>query len=329
VINQTLSKLAAIAFIGSLLFGTAMAQTLSPVRKPVQTPVPLPPLPPRPNGAMACWADTGQPVFYFGQVTDLPNRSLRDSFTWSERMTNDQCRATCGAQNELLAGTQSGTVCFCGNAYSAAPPAGNCGAPCAGYRGEMCGGSGANSVSATTAYFNPVAVPATLPVNGWQCVFDMSAPGYRHFEVQRWEFAMMDAMTGNLIFNWTTTGGGVYQYGSPAQTELFRRFSFSGGAPVAYKLTTVASDGHRLFSRQAITGHASVRDVQLQTISGVPQLPVSDMTGGWSDYVLGLDLLPGAPVPATSQYAADTYQGYSRPGSGATGAITCNWTLTL
>jgi WSC domain len=326
--TRILSTLVAIVCIGSVLVGSATAQTLAPVRKPVYVPEPLRPPPPRPNGAMACWADTGQALSPFGQVTDLPNRSLHDSFTWSERMTNDQCRATCGAQNELLAGTQSGAFCFCGNAYSAMPPAGNCGAQCPGYRGEICGGTGANSVSATTDYFNPVAVPATLPVNGWQCVFDMSAPGYRHFEVQRWEFAMTDAMTGNLIFNWTSTGGGVYQYGPPSGTELFRRFSFSGGAQVAFK-RTVQNNGTRIFSRQGITGSANIRDVQLQTISGVPQLPVSDTSGTWSDYTVGLNLTAGTPVPATSTYSSDTYQWFSKPGSGAAGGITCNWTLAL
>ena len=331
--THILSKLAAIACLGSVLFGPVMAQTRSPVQKPTLVPRPLPPPPPRPNGASACWADTGVPLWVYAQVTDLPNRSLRDSFSWSMRMTNDQCRATCGAQNKLLAGTEAGAFCFCGDTYatmSAQPAAGTCGSPCMGYQGEICGGPQSNSVSVTTAYFTPVPLPATLPANGWQCVFDMNAGDYRYFEVQRWELTSKDPTTGLYTFAWTTTGGGVYQEGDdPSGTQNFRRWGLTGGAAVTYKLTTISSNMHRNFSRQGANGSGSIRDVQLQFIGGVPQPPAAVTTGAQVDFSLGLDLAPGAPIPTSTPYLVTNYQWHAKPASATTGTINCNWTLVL
>jgi WSC domain len=312
----------------------AFAQTAPPARivpRPLYAPLPQKTLPPRPNGALTCLVDRGQPLTPFGPLADLPSRSLNTSFTWAMQMTNDQCRATCGSQNLLLAGTQSGTFCLCGNDYfPAAPLVGNCAAPCGGYNGEICGGSQANSVSATTAYYTPPSV-VPPPSQGWQCVIDMHANEYLHHEVQRWEFVAKD-QNSNYTFNWSTVGGGVYHEtsGTTGGTENFRRFTISGGASVVYRAIVIASNQHLLFSAQG-QGRGQVDDVQLQFINWVPQLPTVKQHGSWLEYRQVLDL----PMPYPTQLAFQNtiaaegnYQGYARP-AGAAGTIACSWNLTL
>lgn len=249
------------------------------------------------------------------------------------QMTNDQCRATCGSQNLLLAGTQSGSFCLCGNDYLPATSGGNCAAPCGGYNGEICGGSQANSVSATTAYYTPPNVAAPPP-QGSQCVIDMRANEYWHHEVQRWEFVAKEQNGAFTYyhFNWSVVGGGVYHEtsGTPGGTENFRRFTISGGASVVYQSVVSASSQHLLFGAQG-TGSAQLDDVQLQFSNSVPQLPTVKARGSWSEYLQKFEI----PMPYPTQLAFQTtiaaegnYQGYARP-AGATGTIACSWNLTL
>ena len=77
-------------------------------------------------------------------------------------MTNEDCRQFCSSNNYGLAGTEAGTICYCGNAlqsYSALGQQG-CNSACSGNSSEICGGS--NGASKYISVWNATSnVPAT------------------------------------------------------------------------------------------------------------------------------------------------------------------------
>ncbi len=153
--------LTALAIMGALTAGSVLSQTPPPVpRNTYIAPRPLP-FAPRPNGAFACFVDAGPALNIYSPLPSLAGHDLSGQVTWSMRQTNDQCRATCGSQNFIYAGTQSGARC----AAALRPIA--CRSPA---RLDSC----------------PPQVQAA-PANGGQCVIDLAGPGYRDVEVQRWE----------------------------------------------------------------------------------------------------------------------------------------------
>lgn len=89
---------------------------------------------------------------YAGCFQDTSNTILRDAqlMEVASGMTNDQCVTFCQSQSFAIAGTKSGTQCFCGNdlSGSAVMSSEQCNMTCAGDTMEstVCGGPGALSV---------------------------------------------------------------------------------------------------------------------------------------------------------------------------------------
>lgn len=83
---------------------------------------------------LGCFRDNGE------------SRDLKGYWFEHGSITAEKCMNTCKEKGYRYAGTQFGWYCFCGNSYGAYGKANNCNVPCRGDRGEICGGSWANSV---------------------------------------------------------------------------------------------------------------------------------------------------------------------------------------
>src|SRR6185437_9702702 len=113
-----------------------------------------------------------------------------------------------------------------------------CNTGCSGYLGEACGGTLANSVSWARSLATPV--PGAPPANGGQCVIDISGPGYRHVEIQRWVVTgpptAVQTGTGYPM-QWTLQGAGGSETlsagGGHSQVSI-RSWTLSGSAMVMY-----------------------------------------------------------------------------------------------
>lgn len=89
---------------------------------------------------------------YVGCYQDTPDRALRDAqlVNLASGMTTDQCIMFCQSQSLAIAGTKSGTQCFCGNTLldSMTVSNGQCNMTCSGDTTEstVCGGPWALSI---------------------------------------------------------------------------------------------------------------------------------------------------------------------------------------
>ena len=86
------------------------------------------------------------PPVYLGCFQDSTTRDLSFQAYDNQMHTTAACVGACIAQGYQFAATQSGSQCFCGNAYGGQGPAGACASPCAGDATEVCGGNWQNSV---------------------------------------------------------------------------------------------------------------------------------------------------------------------------------------
>jgi WSC domain len=333
--------LIALSMVGALALCSEFSQAQPPIiRKPPIAPRPLP-IDPRPNGAFACFVDVPPALGYLSPLPNPAGHDLSGQVSWSPHQTNDQCRSTCGSQNFLYAGTQSGAFCFCGNTagtHGPALPPSACNSPCMGSQGEMCGGPSANSVSLTGALSfvpPPVAPP---PADGGQCVIDLSGPGYRDFEVQRWEVSGPSTMGINgpvYPMNWTVNGSGrslqVTTAGSDT-TILVRAWSMSGGGPVGY-IATNNADHSVYFHENSTPGSASLTEApQQKFIDGVLQASSATPPAGWGELQNNASF--AAPVAAVLAFSTlisvdpmhPTPSAYGNP-SAASGTIACTWNV--
>ena len=83
---------------------------------------------------------------FLGCFKDSNNRDLSGFSFKSPRMTKKLCMDTCRGKGFKYAGLQYSQQCFCGNSYGKLGKSDNCKMPCSGNKGEICGGSWANSV---------------------------------------------------------------------------------------------------------------------------------------------------------------------------------------
>jgi WSC domain len=337
--------LMALAIMGALTAGSVLSQTPSPVpRNTYIAPKPLP-FVPRPNGAFACFVDSGPALTIYSPLPNPAGHDLSGQVTWSMRQTNDQCRATCANQNFLYSGTQSGAFCFCGNtagtlsAPNTGQPFGTCGSPCTGSPGEVCGGASTNSVSLTGALglVPPQILP--LPANGGQCVINLAGPGYRDVEVQRWEVTGPPTMgTNGLLYpmQWTVNGGGRSVQVTTAGTDttiLVRAWTMTGSSPVNYIAIIRAGDGALLFHETSTSVSGSLSEkAQQQFLDGVPQKSSMGPPGPWPEYLNPLLLtMPNATVISSTQTTAvdpmtAVPNAYARL-PGTSGTISCSWNV--
>ncbi len=119
-----------------------------PVRRRVEEPVR--PVAPRPVVRVERRETSGA---YLGCFADTKARDLPAGFMSARNLTPGLCEEHCRAEGFSYAGTQYGSQCFCGNSYGryGQLPAGRCNVPCAGNRGEECGGAWANSLYRVSA----------------------------------------------------------------------------------------------------------------------------------------------------------------------------------
>lgn len=286
---------------------------------------PRPPFPTGPvvlNGAIACAKDQGDP-----QGTN--GRDLSGFIMSAASMTNAQCRTECAARGFNFAGTQAASYCFCGNSYGNSGLSTACASRCSGNPGEICGGIWANSVSITEAL--PTA--PNPPTNGGQCVIDITATGYRHREIQRWEVTGLGVASapGKLYpVRWTTSGSG-FSHTSAGTQQRDAAWSIAGTANVQFRALVRASDNHWLVQQvnSAIRIPNGISGTQQLTMGGVPQNPT----------VLGAEafefqyppiVAPGnlTVITETRQFALTGSTGFQQPGS-ATGTIGCQWRFAL
>lgn len=82
-----------------------------------------------------------------GCIQEVPGRALSGSSTSSPDMTLEKCTSCCGGLGFSMAGIEYGQECYCGNELangaSLSLSSGQCNMPCAGDRGEICGGPNA------------------------------------------------------------------------------------------------------------------------------------------------------------------------------------------
>jgi len=83
---------------------------------------------------------------YLGCFKDSNNRDLSGFSFSSPKMTKKLCMDTCRQKGFKYAGSQYSQQCFCGNNYGKLGKSNNCKMPCSGNKGEICGGSWANSI---------------------------------------------------------------------------------------------------------------------------------------------------------------------------------------
>jgi hypothetical protein len=337
------SLLVALSIVGVLSLSSELSLAQPPViRRPPVAPRPLP-IDARPNGSFACFVDIPPALGYLSPLPNPAGHDLSGQVSWSPHQTNDQCRSTCGSQNFLYAGTQSGAFCFCGNtAGTHAPlplPPSACNSPCMGSQGEMCGGPSANSVSLTGALSfvpPPVAPP---PADGGQCIVDLTGPGYRDFEVQRWEVSgpATPGINGPVYpMNWTVSGSGRSLQVTTAgkdTTILVRAWTMSGGGPVGY-IATNDADGSVVFHENSAAGSGMRTEwPQQQFMDGVLQaVSPTPATASWSELQNTASF--AAPVPAVMAFSTlitvdpthPTSSAYANT-SGASGTIACTWNV--
>ena len=237
----------------------------------------LTPVPPAPNGAVACTADRGDPQSTVGR--DL------DGYMWTDAaMTNDRCRNTCASRGFVFAGTQFGSSCFCGARYGQIGPATNCNVGCSGQPGEMCGGAWANSISLSGS---EPRIPAA-PANGLQCAISVRGRyedvirkilhTYTQIEVQRWEVTGPPVPNGNgyrIPVRWTTTGFGSLHEDNGAGKVIDSKWGISGAHLAA--LDQVRSGGNWRISRANVplsTVLDGVVESRQEAINGALQPPV-------------------------------------------------------
>ncbi len=325
-----------VALLGA---ATAPAQLNPQITRPDR---PIEPIkqffPPHGNGAFACMADAGTPLASLSStLPSLSGRDLSGSVTSNLRMTNDACRSTCASQGFLFAGTQSGSFCFCGNSAGAHGPSSACNAGCTGYRGEVCGGTLANSVSWAHVVATPV--PGAPPANGGQCVLDISGPGYHHVEIHRWVVTgpSMPVPTGVAYpMQWTLQGaGGSETYAASAghSQANIRSWTLSGSASVTY-VAHPYSNGGLSWGEPGAKGSGALQEApQKQYIDGALQTPNRAANpAAWAEYSPGVLTLTPQQVQANPAVIAIQSVTQNPPGyavlAGSTGTATCTWNVT-
>jgi hypothetical protein len=260
-------------------------------------------------------------------------------------MTNDQCRATCANKGFPFAGTQSGDFCFCGDNAGSFGLASQCGDVCGGRPGEACGGTLANSVSLSGASGLQQAQVPPPPANGGQCVINVSAPAYQHFEIQTWTVTGMPTVLSNggklYPMRWSVTGGGMRWDLTVAgnQTQTNKRSwtidstsPLSNGAPpvTAVQYQGLVLNGVMTFSEQSSQGAGTLLDTQQPYINGMPQTPTTlpGLSLEWRPGVYNFPVNPET-ISGTVTFPVDDSHpyGYARR-PGATGTVVCRWNVT-
>ena len=331
-----------------LVFAVMAVTAAVSARAQVQVPVPrnnnlvLQPrsFAPRNNGAFACFADQNPPpaLSVYSPLPSLTGRDLAGQVTWSNRMTNDMCRATCASNNFVFAGTQSGAFCFCGNSVGTHGTSNACTSGCMGSGGEMCGGPSANSVSWAQDFVGGFPSAPAPPANGGQCVVNLGGPGYRHSELHRWTVTGPPTMasTGKQYpLIWTVTGSGASEAltigGKDSQT-LIRSWTVSGSQPVTYQARL--SNGVLSFAESTTPASGQLVEApQRQYIDGVLQQPGMATAGSSTEYTVKATISAQGLVPiafSTNLAVSASMGGYAPPHAavaGWSGTIQCNWNL--
>jgi len=278
---------------------------------------------PDPAG-IACTADQGDP-----QGTN--GRDLSGSIVSTPDMSNAKCRTTCGLQGFQYSGTQAGSYCFCGNSYGRFGASNACASSCSGKPGEICGGIWANSVSHSAGF---PAIPAP-PGSGGQCVISVTASGYRHIEVQRWEVTGAPAASGmNKLYpvHWSTSGSGASHTGTGTQTRD-ASWSISAAADVQFLSQIIASTGKRVVAQQnaLVRVAGGLNGWQQLTVNGTPQTPG---VMGAEAFEFNYGALNGTAmatsISETKQFANVLGLGFQEPGgTGTTRNVSCQWNFQL
>ncbi|MGO9611434.1 MAG: WSC domain-containing protein [Dissulfurispiraceae bacterium] len=81
-----------------------------------------------------------------GCFRDTEDRDLNGYSINRSDMTSEMCVSICRDRGFEYAGNQDSMWCFCGQRFGKYGPATNCNMPCSGNRGEICGGSWANTI---------------------------------------------------------------------------------------------------------------------------------------------------------------------------------------
>lgn len=279
--------------------------------------VPLP-------GAQFCLADRAS------TLPNLTGRDLSGAYAASPTMTNASCNATCAAQGFLVAGTQSGNLCFCGDTAGRYGIAASCNVSCRGNPREACGGELANSVSLVL----PAAPPR--PASGGQCIVDIVGPNYRDYEVHTWTSSGMpttaSATAKNYPMKWTVAGRGEHAGTTSYWTWQIADGS-TGGIAVDYAAKTYP-DGHLSFQSQG-----PVKGTLSGSQTPVGTAPSSSPTSrDWPEYQppgAAFTLYPanGMPIDASTIKIDFTLQvddshrvGEDQP-SGSSGTVKCSWNV--
>lgn len=329
------------ALTAALTTLSALAQIQAPVPVPRDRIVPRPfNFPPRNNGAFACFADetTTPPLNVYSPLPGIAGRDLAGQVTWSNRMTNDVCRASCASSNFVFAGTQSGAFCFCGNSAGTHGTSGACGAGCMGYEGEVCGGASSNSVSWSQDFVGPFLSPPALPTNGGYCLINLSGPGYRHSELHSWTVSGSPTMapTGKQYpLTWTVSGSGAsasFQSSAGHSQTLIRSWTVSGSQPVTYQARL--SNGTLSFAEWTTPASGQLQEAPgRQYIDGVLQSPNMSVAGSSTEYSVRASIPAQGLAPivfSTSATVNASMGGYQVPHaavSGWSGTVACTWNL--
>jgi len=317
----------------------ALAQVQAPVPRSNIAPRPMP-FAPRNNGAFACFADetSTPPLNVYSPLPGTIGRDLAGQVTWSNRMTNDACRATCAANNFVFAGTQSGAFCFCGNSAGTHGTSNACGAPCMGSPGEVCGGPSSNSVSWSQDFVGAFPVAPAPPANGGQCLINIGGPGYRHSELHRWTVTgpPMMAPTGKQYpLTWTVSGSGASESvtTSPGHSQvLIRSWTLSGSHAVTYQARL--SNGTFTFAEATTPASGQLQEApQRQYIDGALQTPRMNTPGSSAEYSASASMSAQALGPvafSTNVMVNASMGGFPAPyaaHAGWAGTIQCTWNL--
>jgi hypothetical protein len=105
---------------------------------------------------IGCFRDDGDP-------SGTGGRDLSGAMIEYDTMNPTSCITECASRGFSYAAVQYGRFCFCGNSYGRFGSSNSCNMPCDGNRGEICGGSWANSVYRVAGA--PAPVPGLTPNN--------------------------------------------------------------------------------------------------------------------------------------------------------------------
>ena len=318
----------------------SLAVLAAPAQQPVITDRAPSTIPygPHANGAFACYADHGSPLTVYSPLPTVVGHDLNGFVTWSDHMTNDACRTTCGTRGFQYAGTQSGAFCFCGDTAGSFGTSNSCHASCTGRPGEVCGGSLANSVSQVPFIAPP---PPPMPANGGQCIWTVTGPGYHHSEAQTFVITGRTANPdGSAVYsvNWSMTGAGAYHAFVASGTHStgdIRTWTVDGSAAIQFRTILITSTKHLSFSYVPPVAAGSLHELQTHYIDGIAQGVPGATTSTWTQFMtLPIDIAPLTmnpltfPASFTVQQAPLAVQYHAAPG-GSTGQVQCKWSVAL